>query len=104
LKKKQWIVGLVVVLALAALLFWGRDKIHFDFRVFRAQLALADWRKIGIAVGCIYVGYVFRAVRWALLMRHNKKVPLFSLLGAQVIGFTAVALIGRCLLYTSRCV
>ncbi len=95
MKKKQWIVGLVVVLALAALLFWGRDKIHFDFRVFRAQLALADWRKIGIAVGCIYVGYVFRAVRWALLMRHNKKVPLFSLLGAQVIGFTAVALIGR---------
>ena len=38
---------------------------------------------------------VFRSVRWALLMRHNKKVPLFSLLGTQVIGFTAVALIGR---------
>ena len=30
-----------------------------------------------------------------MLMRHNKKVPLFSLLGTQVIGFTAVALIGR---------
>ena len=30
-----------------------------------------------------------------LLLRHNKKVPLFSLLGTQVIGFTAVALIGR---------
>jgi hypothetical protein len=28
-------------------------------------------------------------------MKHNKKVPLFSLLGTQVIGFTAVALIGR---------
>ena len=40
-------------------------------------------------------GYVFRAVRWALLLRHIKKVPLFSLLGTQVIGFTAVALIGR---------
>ena len=95
MKKKQLILGLVVLLALGALLFWGRDKIHFDFKVFRAQLGLADWRKIGIAVGCIYVGYVFRAVRWALLMRHNKKVPLFSLLGTQVIGFTAVALIGR---------
>jgi hypothetical protein len=41
------------------------------------------------------VGYVFRAVRWSLLLRHNKKVPLFSLLGTQVIGFTAIALIGR---------
>jgi hypothetical protein len=95
LKKKQWIVGLVVLLALAALLFWGRDRIHFDFRVFGAQLALADWRKIGIAVSCIYVGYVFRSVRWALLLRHNQKVGLFSLTGTQVMGFTAVALIGR---------
>lgn len=95
MSKKRLILGLVVLVALAALLFWGRDRIHFDFHVFRAQLALADWRKIGIAVGCIYVGYMFRSVRWALLMRHNKKVPLFSLLGTQVIGFTAVALIGR---------
>jgi len=84
-----------VLAALVALLVWGRDRIHFDFGVFRAQLALADWRKIGIALGCIYVCYVIRSVRWALLLRHNKKVPLLSLLGTQVIGFTAVALIGR---------
>ena len=58
-------------------------------------MALADWRKIAIGAGCIYLAYVFRSVRWALLMRHNKKVPPFSLLGTQVIGFTAVALIGR---------
>jgi len=30
-----------------------------------------------------------------MLMRHNKKVPPFSLVGTQVIGFTTVALIGR---------
>jgi uncharacterized protein (TIRG00374 family) len=95
LKKNQLIVGLVVLAALAALLVWGRDRIHFDFGVFVSQLKLADWRKIGIAFGCIYVCYVFRAVRWVLLLRHIKKVPLFSLLGTQVIGFTAVALIGR---------
>ena len=95
MKKKQLIVGLVVLIVVVALVFWGRDRIHFDFAVFRAQLALADWRKIGIGAACIYLGYVFRAVRWALLLRHNKKVPLFSLLGTQVIGFTAVALIGR---------
>lgn len=95
MKKNHWILGLVVLAALVALVVWGRDRIHFDFGVFRAQLALADWAKIGIATACIYLAYVFRAVRWALLLRHNKKVPLFSLLGTQVIGFTAVALIGR---------
>ena len=95
MNKKHWILGLVALIALVALLFWGRDRIHFDFGVFRSQLALADWLKIGIATGCIYSAYVFRSVRWALLLRHNRKAPLLSLLGTQVIGFTAVALIGR---------
>lgn len=95
MKKNQLIVGLVVLAALVALLIWGRDRMHFDFGVFRSQLAMADWRKIGIATACIYLGYTFRSVRWALLVRHSKKVPPFALLGTQVIGFTAVALIGR---------
>ena len=95
MKKRELILGSVVFLAIVALVVWGRDRIHFDFGVFVSQLKLADWRKIGIAAACIYTGYVFRSVRWALLLRHNKKVPLLSLLGTQVIGFTAVALIGR---------
>jgi hypothetical protein len=95
LKKNQWILALVVLAALAALVIWGRNRIHFDFADFRSQLALADWAKIGIAAACIYLGYIFRSIRWALLLRHNKNVPLFSLLGTQVMGFTAVALIGR---------
>ena len=95
MKKNQLILGLVVLVGLIALVIWGRDRIHFDFGQFRAQLALANWWKIAIGTGCIYLGYVFRSVRWALLLRNNKKVPLLSLLGTQVIGFTAVALIGR---------
>src|ERR1019366_1396831 len=95
LKKSQLIVGLVVLAALVALFIWGRQKFHFDFGLFRSQLALADWRRILFATGCIYLAYVFRSVRWALLLRPNKKVPPFALLGSQMIGFTAVALIGR---------
>ncbi len=95
MKKSRWILGLVVLAALAALALWARNRIHFDFHVFASQVALADWRKIALAVACIYVAFVFRAVRWAVLMRHNKAVPLFSLVGVQIIGFTAVALIGR---------
>ncbi len=95
MKKNQLILGLVVFAALVALLVWGRNRIHFDFGIFRAQLAVADWKRIVAAVACIYAAYIVRAVRWALLLRHNKKVPLLSLLGTQVIGFTAIALIGR---------
>ena len=42
MKKNQLILGLVVLAALVALVIWGRHRIHFDFGVFRAQLALAD--------------------------------------------------------------
>jgi len=96
LKKHQWIIGLVVLAAFGGLLFWGRHRIppHF-FSDFWSQFVLADWRRIAIALTCIYAGYVIRAVRWAWLLRHNKKLPVLSLTGTQVIGFTSVALIGR---------
>jgi len=94
-KKTRLILGIVVLVVLAAIVFWGRDKIHFDFALFRAQLAHANWAKVGIAIACIYVGYALRSARWARLMRHNQRVPLLSLLGVQIIGFTGVALLGR---------
>lgn len=95
MKKKQWILGLAVLLALLVLFLWARHRFHFNFSEFRSQLALADWRRIAVGLACIYSAYVFRAARWAALMRHNRKVPAFTLVGTQVIGFTAVALIGR---------
>ena len=95
MKKSQWILGLVVLVALIALAVWARTRVHFDFHVFGAQVAQADWRKIGLGAACIYSNFLFRAIRWNCLVRHMKKLPPFSLLGIQVIGFTAVALIGR---------
>jgi uncharacterized protein (TIRG00374 family) len=95
LKRNQWILGLVVLVVLIALVMWGRSHIHFDFAEFWSQFARAEWGKFAIALGCIYNAYVIRSVRWALLLRHNQKVPVLSLTGTQVIGFTGVALIGR---------
>ena len=95
MKKSQWILGLIVLAAMVAIGVYAQHRYAFKWDKVFAQLARADWRRIALAIACIYVAYVFRAVRWSLLMRHNKKVPLFSLLGTQVIGFAAVALIGR---------
>ena len=93
--RKSRIVALIVVVALAALIWLGRGRIHFNWGVFVSQLRQADWRLILIGLGCIYLGYIFRSVRWAMLIRHSRRVPVLSLLGTQVMGFTAVALIGR---------
>lgn len=95
MKKKQLILGLVVLVLLVGLAVYAQHRHPFDFHAFGRQFKLANWRQIAFALGCIYLGYIFRGVRWALLLRHSKKVPLFSLVGTQVIGFTAVALTGR---------
>ncbi|MGP8174314.1 MAG: lysylphosphatidylglycerol synthase transmembrane domain-containing protein [Terracidiphilus sp.] len=88
-------MSLVLLVALVALGVYGQHKHPFHWHAFIEQFRLADWRRIGVAVGCIYLAYVFRSARWALLLKPNKKVPPLLLLGTQVIGFTAVALIGR---------
>src|SRR5580692_8956010 len=70
-------------------------RVHFQWSVFRDELQHVDWRRIIFAVAMIVFCYWLRAVRWAVLIRPQKKVTGFSLLGSQVIGFAAVALFGR---------
>lgn len=94
-KNKSWIAWLVVLLAGAALVWFGRHRIHFNWGVFIEQLQLADWKRFGVALALIWLGYGIRAVRWALFMKHTKRVRSWTVLGSQVIGFTGVALIGR---------
>lgn len=95
LKKSQWILGLVVLAALAGLFAYEQHVHPFDWTLFAQEFRKASWTRVAIGVGSIYLAFVFRGVRWAWLLRPNKRVPLFSLIGAQVMGFTAVALIGR---------
>lgn len=91
-KRMLWLIALVLV---AALFWYVFHRVHFNWTVFVQQLRLADWRLIVAGLACIYIGYVIRGYRWARLMRHKEKLPPFSLVGTQVMGFTAVALIGR---------
>lgn len=95
MKKKNWIIGAIVVAALVAIVLIARHRIHFDWAVFGQQIRLADWKKIGIAVSMIWLAYIIRSVRWALFLKPTKKVSPFRILGTQVIGFTGVALLGR---------
>src|SRR6202030_2850825 len=62
---------------------------------FADQVRHVDLRRVAAGTGCIYFAYYFRALRWAILMRPQKHVSAMSILGTQVIGFTAVALFGR---------
>lgn len=95
MKKNQLILAVAVLAVLAALTMYEQHLHPFNFQMLIKQFQKADWRKIALSAGCIYSAYAFRSVRWAQLLKHNKMVGPFSLLGTQVMGFTAVALIGR---------
>ncbi|MGA8090113.1 MAG: lysylphosphatidylglycerol synthase transmembrane domain-containing protein [Terracidiphilus sp.] len=95
MSKRQLILGLVLLAALVALAFYAQHRHPINWHEVIEQFALAKWSYFGIGLGCIYFAYIFRATRWAYLLRHHQKVNPLSLVGSQVMGFTAVALIGR---------
>ena len=88
----MYLVGAVL---LGALVWLVHTRVHFQWNVFRDELQHVDWRRIILAVAMVVFCYWLRAARWAVLIRPQKKVSTFSMLGSQVIGFTAVALFGR---------
>jgi glycosyltransferase 2 family protein len=95
LKKHSWIMYLAGAILLGALGWLVHTKVHFQWSVFRDQLQHVDWRRIILGMALVMFCYFLRAARWAVLVKPQKKVSSFSLLGSQVIGFTAVALFGR---------
>jgi uncharacterized membrane protein YbhN (UPF0104 family) len=93
--KRNGVLWLVVVLALAVIVVLFRNKVHFDWAMFWRQLRYVSVGHIVAGMVLIYVTYYLRAARWAVFLSPTKKVSASSLVGSQFIGFTAVALFGR---------
>jgi uncharacterized membrane protein YbhN (UPF0104 family) len=92
---RRWILWLLVTIALVVLVLFIRARVQFSWAVFGQQLKQADWRRFAIGIALIYGGYLLRAVRWSIFLKPVKRVSPLRILGAQVIGFTGVALFGR---------
>lgn len=95
MKARRLLLYVVVVAALVALVLVVRQRVHFQWSVFADQIKSVSWQHIMLAIIAIYLNYLVRGIRWASFLRPTKKVPVFSLVGSQVIGFTAVAIFGR---------
>jgi uncharacterized membrane protein YbhN (UPF0104 family) len=93
--KRSGVLWVVVIVGLAVLVYFFRNKIQFDWAMFWHQLRYVSMGHIAAAIALIYATYCVRAVRWAVFLSPTKKVSAVSLLGPQFIGFTAVALFGR---------
>jgi hypothetical protein len=76
-------------------MLFARNRIHFNWGVFVAQIRLAAWGRFAIGIALVWVAYLVRAIRWSVFVSPTKKVSWLKLLGPQVMGFTGVALLGR---------
>lgn len=59
----------------------GRQLLH--------ALRQLDWRYLMMAIGLTFVSYWLRAVRWRLLLLHERPIALGSLYTATIIGYMA---------------
>jgi len=72
-----------------SMLFLGLLLRKIDGRQLVDALQRLDWRYLAAAVAATFVSYWLRAVRWRLLLLHERPLPLGSLYPAVVIGYMA---------------
>lgn len=93
LLRRLW--PLAVLLLVAALIWVFRARIPFHPHAFAQQLRQLAPVHVLLALLAIYVGFILRGTRWAILLAPVRAAGTRELLPSQFIGFTAVALFGR---------
>jgi uncharacterized membrane protein YbhN (UPF0104 family) len=92
---RNLLLALLLVAALAALYFFARGRVHFDWANLKLQLRAVDWRLVAAGGLAIYVSILLRAFRWKILLGKASDISSWRLIPSQFIGFTVVALFGR---------
>lgn len=95
MKPKQLLLTIAAALIFIALLVYGSHRSHFRWDILAEQTHYVNWWNILLGVLLIYGAYLVRSYRWAVFLRPTRRLAPLYLLGTQVIGFTAVALLGR---------
>ena len=95
MKNRKYLAYAAVFLVLVALLYLQfRTWRNFDWALL-LQFHIR-WRHIGHGVVLIYFAYFLRAVRWKIFLRPvHKDASIWGLTPPTLIGFTALALLGR---------
>ena len=86
---------LLVLAAIVLLLIYRLAGGDFDWRLFFSSLWNVRPGWIAMSIIFTFLGYVFRAFRWQVLLHRLKSIHLGSLVSATFIGFSAIFIFGR---------
>jgi len=94
-RKRAFIYGLVLCVLVGLIYTQFRTWRNFDWATFLSQTGRVNKFSIALAIAWIYLAYVMRAVRWSVFLRPVCRSSTTRLFSPTVIGFTALALLGR---------
>src|SRR5262245_6335981 len=96
MKRKQVLITAAVLAILAGLIYLQvRTWRKFDWQRFWAATHNTNKLYLVGGVALIYADYFLRALRWKILLRPVKETSSSRLVAPTMIGFTALALLGR---------
>ena len=97
--KNPWrgrIIAAVLIAAVAYALMRNSQWRNFEWSAFAASFRQLRWGWLLAAACCVLSSFVLRVIRWMRLMSPTKRNVRFAdVFSATVIGFCAVALLGR---------
>jgi len=95
-KKRVLIYGIVLAVLAVLVYMQFRQWRNFDWGKFLEHTRDVSWLHVFYATALIYFTYMLRAVRWKLFLRPVRRdASLPSLISLNIVGFTALALLGR---------
>jgi uncharacterized protein (TIRG00374 family) len=96
MNKKRYVAYAVVFLVLAVLVYLQfRTWRNFDWSTFLSQTGHVNKLRILFGTGWIYLAYLLRAIRWNIFLRPVRRGSAGRLVAPTIVGFTALALLGR---------
>ena len=84
----------ILLFLFAVFIFWFFGR-NLDWQAVTTSLRRADPWYLSVSVLIICIGYLFRAIRWKVLLEPITKSSLKELFATTTVGFAAIFLIGR---------
>ena len=96
MRSRQIVISLVTIAVILFLLLREVEKwTRFDWPLFWAQSRSLRLLPALAAAALIYLGFGLRALRWRMLLQPRRSTGFLRLLRPTLIGFSAMALLGR---------
>ncbi len=95
---RKLLIGLVIVVALGALAYHSRHKLHladFTWKKFMHSVSLANIPLLLLSLVAVYACYALRAVRWQRFSRYIGQCSFWETYSATLMGFASIFLFAR---------